>query len=886
MALFKLNTVPTIRLILVGFFLALGGFALVALVENYRAMKSAERLGTVGRVLVALDKGTIEMSFERSLTQVGLSLPNPFGPPFSDLLLQQRQRSDAELDGIPALLAALPPAKVEAAQAALVTHRAKIADLRRAADAALALPVDQRAPNVGATVPEGLKAEILLLREVGQKLAAPDGSMPVMALSLAAIADAGWRVREFGGRERTYLAIAALTGAPIPAASLIEARRDDAQAEQSRRQLERVLDIDGKALPEGVRQAASTMIASYFGSYAALKADFLRQADQPTPAYPLGFDEYFAQSSAALDTAVSLTYAAGDASSAFWDAEQRAARLGFGVSLVGILVLFAVVGFAWLLVERRLVKPVIHAQRSAERIAQLDLDSPIQAHGDDELGRLLVSLDQMRRELKRRIEREREIATENARVRNALDAAASGMLIADADRRVVYMNPSAERMLRAAESELRAKLPGFEVARVLGGSIDVFGHGQAASASSGAAQDRVPSRLRVGDFDFELVESPIVEDGRRVGVALECLDRSSETNFRHGLRNVAQKAAAGILTARMSVESKNERFVETAQIFNSLMEITTQAIDEVRRTLSALAERNLTVRSQARMMGSFGELNSNANAAADALALALGEVQQAVGAIHEAATEIASGNIDLSKRTEQAAASIQQTAAAMEQMTKTMARSVEHAQQAKQIATYAAGVASEGGQTVDAVVRMMRDIEERSRRMADITTTIDGIAFQTNILALNAAVEAARAGEQGRGFAVVAAEVRALAQRSATAAKEIAQLIGESVTKIADGASVAERAGRTMQDILGSSRRVSDIIGEISAASAEQAKGIGEVNQAVTQMDQSTQANSALVEQMAASAQSMSDQASQLAEIASRFVLEPGEPAAHTTART
>jgi methyl-accepting chemotaxis protein len=883
--LFKLNTVPTIRLILVGFFLALGGFAAVELIENYRAMKSAERLGTVGRVLVALDKGTIEMSFERSLTQVGLSLPDPFGPPFSDLLLQQRQRSDAQLDGIAPLLATLPPAKVEAAQAALASHRAKIADLRRAADAALALPITERAPNVGAIVPEGLKAEILLLREVGQKLAAPDGSMPVMALALASIADAGWRIREYGGRERTYLAVAALTGAPIPAAALIEARRDDAQAEQARRQLERVLDIDGKALPQGVREAADAMSTTYFGSYAALKASFLREAEQPTPNYPLGFEDYFAQSSAALDTAVSLTYAAGDASSAFWDAEQRSARFGFGASIGGIALLFAVVGFAWRLVERRLVKPVILAQRSAERIAQLDLDSAIQVHGTDELGRLLASLDQMRRELKSRIEREREIATENARVRNALDAAASGMLIADADRRVIYMNPAVERMLRGAESELRKELPGFDVARVIGGSIDVFGHAQTAGASTAPAHEPVPSRLRVGGYDFELIESPIIVGGQCVGVALEWLDRSAETNFRHGLRNVAQKAAAGILTARMSVESRNQRFVETAQIFNSLMEITTRAIEEVQRTMSALAEGNLTVRSQAQLMGSFGELNANANAAADALALALGDVQRAVSAIHEAATEIASGNMDLSKRTEQAAANIEQTAAAMEEMTKTMTRSVEHAQQAKQIATYAADVASEGGQTVDEVVRMMRDIEERSRRMADITTTIDGIAFQTNILALNAAVEAARAGEQGRGFAVVASEVRALAQRSATAAKEIAQLIGESVTRIAEGATVAERAGRTMQDILGSSRRVSDIIGEISAASAEQAKGIGEVNHAVTQMDQSTQANSALVEQMAASAQSMSDQASQLAEIASRFVIAPGASLPVATAR-
>ena len=376
MARLRLNTVPTIRLILGGFFVALAGFALVELVENFRAMQKAERLGTVGRVLVALDKGTIEMSFERSLTQVGLSLPDPFGPPFSDLLLQQRQRSDAQLDEIAPLLATLPPAKVEAMQAALSAHRAQIAALRVDADVALALPVAQRAPDVGARVPEGLKSEILLLREVGQKLAAPDGTMPVMALNLGSIADAGWRVREFGGRERTYLAVAALTGAPIPAESLAEARRDDALVAQARRQLERVLAIDGKALPDAVREAADAMTATYFGSYAALKADFLAQAEQPAPVYPLDFDGYFAQSSAALDTAVTLTYAAGDASAAFWDAEQRAARLGFATSVAGILLLFAVVGFAWMFVERRLVKPVIHAQRSAEPITQLDLDSP------------------------------------------------------------------------------------------------------------------------------------------------------------------------------------------------------------------------------------------------------------------------------------------------------------------------------------------------------------------------------------------------------------------------------------------------------------------------------------------------------------------------------
>jgi methyl-accepting chemotaxis protein len=463
-------------------------------------------------------------------------------------------------------------------------------------------------------------------------------------------------------------------------------------------------------------------------------------------------------------------------------------------------------------------------------------------------------------------------------VRSALDVATSGMMIADADGKIVYVNPAVAKVLKDGEAAVRERQPDFRADRVMGSAFDPFDGepGQQRNLIVGLKATH-RARLSLGEMHFDLAATPVFDAaGQRIGTALEWQDRTADTNFRHQLRNVAQKAAAGILTARVEASASEDRYSELARIFNSLMDLTAQAIDEVQRTMAALAEGNLTVRSNAKMRGSFGELNSNANATAEALAQAIGEVQQAVGAISDAAAEIASGNMDLSKRTEQAAASIEETAAAMEEMTATIKQSAEHAQQAKQIATRAAEVAGDGGQTVEAVVRVMRDIEDSSRRMADITTTIDGIAFQTNILALNAAVEAARAGEQGRGFAVVAAEVRALAQRSATAAKEIAQLINESVTKIAEGANVAQRAGRTMSEIVGSSQKVADIIGEITAASIEQAKGLGEVNNAVTQMDQSTQANSALVEEMAASAQSMNDQAHQLSEIASRFVLAGG----------
>jgi methyl-accepting chemotaxis protein len=239
-----------------------------------------------------------------------------------------------------------------------------------------------------------------------------------------------------------------------------------------------------------------------------------------------------------------------------------------------------------------------------------------------------------------------------------------------------------------------------------------------------------------------------------------------------------------------------------------------------------------------------------------------------------ASTEVAVGNADLSGRTEQAASNLQQTASSMEQLTGTVKHTADSARTANQLAGSAAEVARRGGEVVSQVVATMEDINQASRKIADIIGTIDGIAFQTNILALNAAVEAARAGEQGRGFAVVAGEVRNLAQRSAEAAKEIKSLIGSSVDKVDAGTRLVGDAGTTMGEIMASVQRVSDTIGEISAAASEQSEGIGQVNTAVTQLDQMTQQNAALVEQSAAAAESLKSQASKLNGLVSVFKVD------------
>ena len=269
------------------------------------------------------------------------------------------------------------------------------------------------------------------------------------------------------------------------------------------------------------------------------------------------------------------------------------------------------------------------------------------------------------------------------------------------------------------------------------------------------------------------------------------------------------------------------------------------------------------------LLQALKEMNAN-------LLRIVARVRNGTEAISTASSEIAAGNQDLSSRTEQQASSLEETASSMEELTSTVRQNADNAKHANQLATTAADIAANGGQVVSQVVDTMASINDASKKIVDIISVIDGIAFQTNILALNAAVEAARAGEQGRGFAVVATEVRSLAQRSAAAAKEIKGLIGDSVEKVGAGTLLVSQAGKTMDDVVASIRRVTDIVGEITAASAEQSAGIEQVNQAINQMDQVTQQNAALVEEAAAASESMHHQSQELSAAVSEFRLGDG----------
>ncbi|WP_115001441.1 methyl-accepting chemotaxis protein [Xanthomonas campestris] len=500
----------------------------------------------------------------------------------------------------------------------------------------------------------------------------------------------------------------------------------------------------------------------------------------------------------------------------------------------GIAALLISALLAWL-ITRSLTAPLSQATRTAESIAAGNLHNDVQTTATDETGRLLQAMDKMQLKLRNLISAQTDMAKrhDNGQISFRIDASA---FPGDYGRMANDTN-----LLVASHVAVQTDL-----ARIMG-------------------------RYAVGELSEDMQPLP--------GEKAVFSDTMSQVKLNlsamnHEIKHLAQAAANGDFSARGDAERFQFDFRVMVERLNHLMSTADGNLQSLSSLLQSIAAGDLTARMSGEFRGVFAQMRDDANATASQLAQIVGNIQQSAVSINAAASEIAAGNQDLSQRTEQQAANLEETAASMEELTSTVKQNAESARQANQLAIGAARVASQGGEVVGKVVETMTGIEASSKKIADIISVIDGIAFQTNILALNAAVEAARAGEQGRGFAVVASEVRTLAQRSSGAAKEIKDLIDDSVQRVAEGSALVHTAGKTMGDVVASVQRVTDIMGEISAASQEQSAGIEQVNQTITHMDETTQQNAALVEEATAAARSMEEQAEQLTDAVAIFKID------------
>ncbi|MBS0153193.1 MAG: PAS domain S-box protein [Nitrospira sp.] len=354
------------------------------------------------------------------------------------------------------------------------------------------------------------------------------------------------------------------------------------------------------------------------------------------------------------------------------------------------------------------------------------------------------------------------------------------------------------------------------------------------------------------------------EMGRAYKIVMLAVDITGQKQAQDEVEKLIVVAATGQLSERIKTEQFDGAAKALTQSVNQLLDTIVAPLHEAQVVLTALASNDLRQEMTGSYQGEFEQMKTSLNSALRNLAKTIITVREAVASVALGADQITKGNEDLAQRTSEQAGSLEETSASMEEMTSTVKQNADNAKQANQLAATARETADKGGTVTKRAVDAMAEINKSSKKIADIITVIDEIAFQTNLLALNAAVEAARAGEHGRGFAVVAAEVRNLAQRSATAAKEIKGLINESIQRVTDGSELVDQSGKTLEEIVHSVKRVSDIIEEITAASQEQASGIDQVNKAIMAMDETTQQNAALVEETTSASQSMKEQAKEL----------------------
>jgi len=465
---------------------------------------------------------------------------------------------------------------------------------------------------------------------------------------------------------------------------------------------------------------------------------------------------------------------------------------------------------------------------------------------------------------------------EVARLMSAVDGAEANLMLCDADLNITYANPAVVAMLRNRQAELRQIWPGLDVDNLVGTCIDGFHKDPSHQRALLSDPARLPAtaEITVGELNFRVNATMIKgPSGEYMGNMVQWTDITEQVDAEKQIQSLIDNAAKGELETRIDHKNYKGFMKGLGEGINGLMDAVVEPLKGGMDVMQALSSGDLTKTMDGDYHGEFATLKESINGTVNNLIDVVGNIRESSGSIASASSEISQGNTNLSQRTEEQASSLEETASSMEELTGTVKQNADNARQANQLAAGARDQAEKGGAVVSTAIDAMSEINSASKKIADIISVIDEIAFQTNLLALNAAVEAARAGEQGRGFAVVASEVRNLAQRSAGAAKEIKSLINDSVEKVDEGSRLVNESGSTLEEIVSSVKKVSDIIAEIAAASLEQSSGIEQVNQTVSQMDEVTQQNAALVEEAAAASESLDEQARGLDDLMTYFKL-------------
>jgi methyl-accepting chemotaxis protein len=532
--------------------------------------------------------------------------------------------------------------------------------------------------------------------------------------------------------------------------------------------------------------------------------------------------------------------------------------------------------FLTVFISRRIINELgaepLALVKLAKNIATGKLDNAIDITNKNR-DSVIFNMKIMQDQILERRESATRLNNEILRVKSALDNVSTGVMIADNDLNIVYVNKSVIEILHEDEDSIHKQFPNFNSNNLIGSNIDSF-HKNPAHQRQLLKEltKKYKASMMVGNRQMVVFANPVIDsNGIRLGTVAEWYDRTAEAKTEQDVSEIVAAAGNGNFAKRLSTEGKEGVLLDLSIGINQLMQTNETSLAEIAQVLQALAKGDLTKMITNDYAGTFGQLKNDANMTVEKLKSIVYQIQSASNSINSGVQEIAAGNNDLSRRTEEQANSLEKTATTITQLTATVQHNAENAKYANQLADAATTIAKKGNDVVGQVVETMDSINESSRKVVEIISVIDNIAFQTNILALNAAVEAARAGEQGRGFAVVATEVRNLAQRAASAAGEIKSLIGDSVDKVEGGSQLVAQAGETMNEIVQAIYSVTTVMTEISAASIEQSSGIAQVNRAISQIDEVTQQNAALVEEAAASAESLEDQAQKLLVTVSHF---------------